>query len=145
MNISVYRLALVKETSLPYKTAPQMHSPADVADVVRTYLKGTDREHFVVLFLNTKSKLIGIHTVSIGDLSSAIVHPREVFKGAMLANADTIICAHNHPSNDAQPSDADLAITRKLVEAGRFLDIKVQDHVIVADDHFISLASRGVL
>jgi len=145
MNISVFRLSLVKEKSLPYKTAPQMQSPADVADVVRAYLKGTDREHFVALFLDTKGKLIGIHTVSMGDLTSAIVHPREFFKGAMLANAASIICAHNHPSNDAEPSDADIAITRRLVDAGRFLDMHVVDHVIVADDHFISLASRGLL
>src|SRR5262249_4838420 len=117
MNISVYRLLLIKDRSLPYKEARQMLTPADVADLVRTYLQRTDREHFTVVFLDSQSKVIGVNTVSVGTLTESLVHPREVFKGAILANAASIICAHNHPSGIASASEADVCVTRKLVDS----------------------------
>src|SRR5215813_4363443 len=109
MNISVFRLSLVKDASLPYKGARELLTPADVADLIRTYLKQTDREHFIVVFLDSNSKVIGINTISVGTLTESLVHPREVFKGAILANAASLICAHNHPSGIASASAADMS------------------------------------
>jgi len=81
--------------------------------------------------LNQKNRVIGIHTVSMGSLTASVVHPREVFKVAILANCASILLAHNHPSGDCQPSKEDRAITTRLVEAGRLLGISVLDHVII--------------
>jgi DNA repair protein RadC len=145
MNISVFRLSLVKDTSLPYKEVRQILTPADVADLIRIYLKQTDREHFVAVFLDSHSKVIGIHTVSIGTLTESLVHPREVFKGAILANASSIVCAHNHPSGIASASAADISVTSTLVDAGRILGIRVEDHVIIGDEGFTSFREEGLL
>ena len=85
----------------------------------------------MLLMLNQKNRVIGIHTVSMGSLTASVVHPREVFKVAILANCASILLAHNHPSGDCQPSKEDRAITTRLVEAGRLLGISVLDHVII--------------
>ena len=113
--------------------------------VLRHYLQDTDREHFIVLFLDSHSAVIGINTVSVGTLTESLVHPREVFKGAILANAASIICAHNHPTGIAQASEADICITQKLKEAGRILGIPVEDHVIVGEDRPFSFRQQGLL
>ena len=110
------------------------------------YLKETDREHFVVVLLDTKSAVIGITTVSIGILDSALVHPREVYKPAILSNAAAIILAHNHPSGDPTPSAEDRRITQRIHEAGQVLGIEVLDHLIIGDrTRFVSLKERGML
>src|SRR5690606_34740273 len=97
------------------------------------YLDGADREHFVVLLLDTQNQIIGIHTVTVGTLDASLIHPREVFKSAILANAASIILAHNHPSGDPAPSAEDRSVTRLLTEAGVTIGIEVLDHVIVGD------------
>ena len=89
--------------------------------------------------------MIGINTVSIGTLTESLVHAREVFKGAILANAASIICAHNHPSGDALASEADLAVTSKLKESGRILGIPIEDHVIVGEAGYFSFRQQGLL
>ena len=105
-----------------------------------------DREHFVVLLLNQKNRVIGVHTVSVGSLTASVVHPRETFKAAILANAAAIICGHNHPSGDCQPSKEDRAITARLVEGGKLLGIAVLDHVIIGDENkYFSFADEGLL
>ena len=90
-----------------------------------------EKEHLVVLFLNTKLRCTGYHVVSMGSLNESIAHPREVFRPAIVAGAYGIVLAHNHPSGDPSPSGADLAVTRRMEDAGKLLDIKVFDHVIV--------------
>jgi DNA repair protein RadC len=126
--VNIYRVTLVRESSVPLPTV-KLRSSTDAAEIARQYLKHTDREHFVTLFLNRKNTVIGINTVSIGSLTASVVHPREVFKPAILANAAAIICAHNHPSGDPQPSQEDRVLTKRLVEAGKLLGIEVLDHV----------------
>ncbi|MDE3074994.1 MAG: JAB domain-containing protein [Chloroflexota bacterium] len=111
-----------------------MANPGKVAAVVRDYLADVDREHFVVLLLDAKSRIIGINTVAVGTLDGAPVHPREVFKAAVLANAACVIVAHNHPSGDPTPSPQDRAVTRLLQRAGDAMRIPVLDHVIVTAD-----------
>ena len=127
----VYRVQLVRETGIE---RPQIDGSCDAAQILCRYLENEDREHFVALMLDVKNKVIGIHTVSIGNLNSAIVSPREVFKAAILANASSIIVAHNHPSGDVTPSPEDIQVTKMLVNAGKLLDIEVLDHVIVGED-----------
>ncbi|WP_240420333.1 RadC family protein [Paenibacillus periandrae] len=90
-----------------------------------------DREHFIVIYLNVKNRVIGRETISIGSLNAAIVHPREVFKAAIRRGAASIICAHNHPSGKPDPSSEDIELTKRLVEAGEIVGIEVLDHIIV--------------
>jgi DNA repair protein RadC len=93
--------------------------------------------------LDTKNRLLSWETVSLGTLSTSVVHPREVFKGAILANAASIILCHNHPSGDPKPSAEDIAITKRLAEAGKILGIDVLDHIIFGEEGFVSLKERN--
>jgi DNA repair protein RadC len=114
--------------------------------ILQSYLADVDREHFVVLLLSQKNRVIGIHTVSVGSLTASVVHPHETFKAAILANAAAIICGHNHPSGDCQPSKEDRAITARLVAGVRLLGITVLDHVIIGDENkYFSFADEGLL
>jgi DNA repair protein RadC len=129
----------------PSEGKAQVKSPEDVVGVVGGRLKGKKREHFLTLLLDTRNRLIRVATVSMGSLDSSIVHPREVFKEAISASAASVIFVHNHPSGDAEPSEDDIELTRRLVEAGKVLGIAVLDHVIVGDGVFMSLkGSKGL-
>lgn len=99
----------------------------------------------IVLHLDNKNGIVCIDRVSTGSLNQCIVHPREVFKGALLSSAAALILVHNHPSGDPEPSREDMDITKRLSEAGKLFDIKVLDHVIVGEGRFISLDERGLL
>lgn len=142
----LYRVALVREASVPL-SSPTIRSSKDAAAIFRSHLAGVDREHFVILFLDRKNKVIGVNTVSVGSLTASIVSPREVFKPAIIANASAIICAHNHPSGDPKPSPEDRTLTERLYQAGKLLDIQVLDHIIVGDGTttFYSFADHGTL
>ena len=107
--------------------------PCRAAAIASRILAGLDREAFLVIHLDTKRRALSVEVVAVGTLASTLVHPREVFKGAMLANASAIILAHNHPSGDPSPSQEDLALTRGLLEAGAVVGIAVEDHVIVGE------------
>jgi DNA repair protein RadC len=146
MYIPVYQVMLVRDGSC-VTDRKIVQSPLDVYSVLKNYLnpESLDREHFVVAMLNTKNKIIGLHTVSIGCLNASVVHPREVFKPALLSNAATVILAHNHPSGNPDPSDEDLSVTRRLFDAGKILGINVRDHIILGDDSFFSFKEKGML
>jgi DNA repair protein RadC len=117
-----------------------------VAKLLQEYLKNTDREYFVVFFLDQKNRLTGVHTVSMGSMTASVVHPREVFKAAILAQAAAIVCGHNHPSGDVQPSQEDRAITIRLYQAGKLLGINLIDHVIIGTPNvYFSFADEGLL
>src|SRR5881296_3675950 len=128
-RVPIYRIALVREGAMP-SDEDRIHNSGTVNRLLQRYLPDADREHFVVILLDQKHGVIGINTVSVGSLTASIVKPREVFKPAILANAAAIICGHNHPSGDPGPSQDDRALTHKLVQAGKLLDIDVLDHVI---------------
>lgn len=147
-HLPIYGVKLVRTGTIAIgeQQRPRMNGPAEVAALLWRYLKDTDREHFAALLLDTKNQLIGVTTVSVGDLSSALVHPREVFKPAILANAASIILAHNHPSGDPQPSPEDCQVTRRLQEAGQILGIEVLDHVVIGDaSRWASLREKGLM
>jgi DNA repair protein RadC len=143
-KIPVYRIAMIKESAISVEQT-KIRSPRDVFDAVRGYLADVDREHFLTLLLNTKNGIVGVNTTSIGTLNSSLVHPREVFKAAIIANSAAVILVHCHPSGNPDPSNEDLEITRRLVEAGKILGIEVLDHVIVGDGCWVSLKEKGIL
>jgi DNA repair protein RadC len=144
-KIRVFKLKLVESSTKSVKVE-KVNSAEAAAQIFATYLEGEDREHFVLLMLDLKKRIIGIHTVSIGSLTQSIVHPREVFKAAILANAHAIIVGHNHPTGDTTPSIADLDVTRELVSAGELLRIPVLDHIIVGHDgKYLSLLDEGLM
>src|SRR6266852_264500 len=143
-SVPIYKISLVREGRVACYEQ-QIRSSADASRLLHTYLANVDREHFVIILLNQKNRVIGVNTVSVGSLTASIVHPREVFKGAILANAASIICGHNHPSTDCQPSREDRAITTRLVEAGKLLGISILDHVIIGGEgRYFSFADEGL-
>jgi len=145
-RINFYTLKMVKEDSVPYEV-PVIKSPTEVYQAAKQLLALHEKpqEHFCILCLNTKNKIVGVHTISIGSLNASIVHPREVFKAAILNNASRIICLHNHPSGDPEPSKEDIEITRRLVEAGEIIGIEVLDHVIIGEQRYLSIKERGLM
>jgi DNA repair protein RadC len=145
-HIPVIRLTMVREGTVKYESNA-IKSPEDAVKIFENFLeqKGyLDRENFMMMTLNTKNKTIGLNMVSVGSLNSSIVHPREVFKLAILQNARSIIVAHNHPSGDTNPSKEDIELTKRLVEAGEILGIDVLDHLVIGDD-YTSLATEGYI
>src|SRR5215831_11581853 len=144
-SVPIYRVTLVKEGRVPCYNQ-QIRSAVDASTLLHTYLADVDREHFVIILINQKNRVLGVNTVSVGSLTASIVHPREVFKGAILSNAASIICGHNHPSTECQPSREDRALTTRLVEAGKLLGISVLDHVIIGGEgKYFSFADENLL
>jgi len=127
------------------KAPHPVRGPEDVVAIIGRKLRAEAREHFVVLLLNARHECMAIETVSIGSLNASIVHPREVFKPAVVVSAASVVLVHNHPSGDPEPSEEDLSITRRLVQVGELLGIGVLDHVIVAERGIVSLRSRGAM
>ena len=124
---------------------PVIRSPQDVANLLMPELRDLKKEHLKSLLLDTKNRVLKIHTVSVGILDSSLVHPREVFKDAIIASAAAIIVAHNHPSGDPTPSPEDRQITKRLYDAGQILGIELLDHIVIGDNRWVSLKERGFL
>lgn len=120
------------------------NSPQMIFEYLREKIGKEKKEHFIVLCFDTRNNLIS-DDVSVGTLNASLVHPREVFKKAILNNSSHVIVAHNHPSGDPTPSENDIATTRRLVESGKILGITVVDHIIVTQNSFVSLKERGVV
>ena len=142
LSVPWVRVMLVQETEGPYQ--PPISQSNDVARLCADMLR-LDREEFRVLLLNAKHRVMGVHTVSVGSLTVSIVHPREVYKAAILANAAAIIGIHNHPSGNPDPSPEDHALTKRLSEAGNILGITLLDHVIIGQNTHYSFADQGQL
>jgi len=140
-EVVMQTLKLVK-TGVVQENAPQYTSPAKVYLDFRRMAK-LDREHFIVLHLDGKSRILAKETVSIGSLNSAIVTPREVFKAAIYNNSAALILLHNHPSGDPTPSPADLEVTERLVEAGNLIGIEILDHVIIGNYDYYSVIHKN--
>lgn len=103
------------------------------------------KELFVCVHLNTKNMVLRKETISIGSLNSSIVHPREVFSNAVKHSASGVVLCHNHPSGDSQPSCEDIETTKRLVDAGNVLGIKVLDHIIIGNGEYVSFKERGLI
>lgn len=119
--------------------------PRSVVKAIRASIKDKAKEHFKLILLNARNKIPGVSTISIGSLNASIVHPREVFKDAIMHNAYSVVLAHNHPSGDSEPSEDDLTITKRLKESGKIQGIEVIDHIIITKNGFFSFKERGLI
>ena len=155
---SVHGIGLAKAAQLQaaVELARRLLLPADAirpvidsidaaAAVLRPRLVDKRKEHVVALLLDTRHRLIRVSPIAVGSLSASLVHPRELFKEAIAASAAAILIAHNHPSGDPEPSEHDLELTGRLLEAGAVLGIAVLDHLIIGADGVVSLAARGLM
>ncbi|SCY15932.1 RadC family protein [Alkaliphilus peptidifermentans] len=123
----------------------KIKSPEDVVDLLMEEMRYNKKEHFNILLLNTKNELIAEENISVGSLNASIVHPREVFIRAIKRSSSAIILVHNHPSGDPSPSSEDISITKRLIDAGDILGIKVLDHIIIGDGVFTSLKEKSLM
>lgn len=141
-RINIISLRMVKESSLLYKDRC-IRSPEDGYNLLKQFLGEVDREYFIVVCLDTKNQPTAINICHIGSLNASLVHPREVMKPAILSNAASILVGHNQPSGQAEPSQEDINVTKKLVEAGKIIGIDLLDHIVMGEDSFVSLKEKG--
>jgi len=139
-----------KDTSIQYPELNEMPkkkitSPKDVYELFSPIFKEQPVEIFVVIWLSSANKVIGYEIVTRGTLNSSVIDPRSAFRGSIVANAAAMILAHCHPSGNTEPSSEDIAVTKKLVECGKLLEIPVYDHIIFAGDSFTSFVERRLM
>lgn len=130
--------------------APQLKegtvaSSSWVGNYLTKELSNLTQENVVALYLNTKNEIVKKETIFIGSLNSSVAHPREIFKGAIRYSAARIIVAHNHPSGNTEPSEADYSFTRRMVDAGEMMGIEVLDHFIIGENKYLSLREEGLM
>ena len=142
LSVKELALRLIRRADADIKI---IHGPEDAARVLIPFFRLQTKENFVVMALNTKNYVIAIETVSVGSLTASIVHPREVFEVAVRNHAASLIISHNHPSFVVNPSTEDIAVTQRLVKAGKLMDIPVLDHIIIGNENFVSLKEKGLL
>ena len=128
----------------------KVHNPEAVAEVFREVLKNEDKvdqqkEHFWVMGLNTKNRVLYLELVSLGTLTEGLVHPREVFRSAIIKDVCSLIFCHNHPSGEAEPSGHDITVTQRLKKGGEILGIKILDHIILGENDIFSFNQEGIL
>ena len=123
----------------------QISAPSEIGEIFVPILRDEEKEKFIVVCLNTANKIIRYSVVSVGNLDTSVVHPREVFKIAIENNAKSIILVHNHPSGSIEPSSADISITQKLVEVGKVMQIPVLDHIIIGGNEHSSMLMKKLL
>lgn len=149
VRLSVLGLRVVKERSGNYDFEDKkISSPDKVRDILEEVFELSElaEEVFILMCLDTKNKVTGLFKVSQGSLNASIVHPREVFKRALMQNSNAVILAHSHPSGDVTPSGEDISVTRRLQEAGDILGIKVLDHLIIgAGGRYKSFKEDGII
>lgn len=145
-SVPKYCIKLVTESQV-YYDGRKIMCAYDIADFLKTIgLHEKAQEEFYSIYLNTKNKIVGVEMVSRGTLNASLIHPRGVFKGAILANAHAVILAHNHPSGDVEPSHADKSVTEILRKAGELLSIEILDHVIIGSaEAYLSFNEKGLM
>lgn len=146
-GLSIQQIKAIKSL-LHFMTAPQnapklIRTPEHVAELLRSKLAFRNREHFYALYLNTKNRLIACKQISLGTLNATVIHPREVFRPAILYAASSVICAHNHPSGNPTPSEEDINTTLRLQQAGTIIGIDLLDHIIFGHQNYVSLKQQG--
>ncbi len=123
----------------------KVSSPHILANLLMDEMRYLNKEHFRIAILDTKNQILAIENISIGTLNASIVHPRDVFYASIRRSANSIILIHNHPSGDPEPSNEDINITNRLIEAGNLLGIKVLDHIIIGDRKYISFKEKNLI
>jgi DNA repair protein RadC len=145
--ISIYRVSLVKDGRVSFGES-RLHNAPQAQDILRKLIekKGqSDREQFCIILLNARNEIIGMNIVATGTLTSTTVHPREVFKPAIIANAAAMILCHNHPSGDPSPSPEDFNLTKMIIQTSKMIGIQVHEHLIInmEDERYYSFADNG--
>ena len=143
-RLNNYRVSLVKDSSQMIDGSKRMASSADIIAAAQD-MKLLDREQLRVYYLNARNGIIGWEMISQGSLTASIAHPREIFKGAILATCAGIVLVHNHPSGDPAPSDEDIRLTKRVVEGGKILGINVLDHIVIAESGSYSFNASGLI
>ena len=138
------KVMLVREGDKKYKRK-KFYISSDVYEFLKPSMENLDREHFVVIHLDVRNHAIGVEDTSIGSTASIAVFPKDVLKGALLANASSIIIAHNHPSGEVEPSAEDRALTKNLKQTCELVGINLVDHIIVGHEKYTSFADRHEL
>lgn len=133
------------ESSLQKETTNKKIGPEIIYQAVRSKIINYHKEHFIVVSLDNRNKIIGVDVVSIGTLNSNLVHPRETFEVAIKRHAAQIVLCHNHPSGELTPSDDDISVTKNIIAAGRILGIQVIDHLIITRDGLYSFSKNHLL
>jgi DNA repair protein RadC len=123
---------------------PQITSPADAANLLMLEMSRLEQEQLRVLLLDTKNYVMAVHTLYMGNANTTIIRVGEVFREAVRENTTALILVHNHPSGDPTPSPEDVQVTRRIIEAGRLLDIEVLDHLVIGHQRYVSLKERGL-
>ena len=141
---AVYETLTVKEETANYLKPNTRYTSASQIQDTFGFLRNETKEYFIALHLDGKNRIICCDICSVGSLNQSIVHPREIYKTALLSSAAAILCLHNHPTGDPSPSNEDLEVTRRLKEAGTLLGIKVLDHIIIGD-YYYSFVENGHL
>ena len=141
-RIDIVKIKMVKESSVKYENR-RIKNPWDAYKIFNDYIDDSNKEMFVLMCLNNKTEPTHISTISIGSVNESIVNPAEVFKVALLSNANRIIVCHNHPSGDPKPSEADRRITERLHNAGEIIGIKLLDHFVIGDGVYYSFKENG--
>ena len=141
-EINLISLKVVREKSIGYTFDPIL-KPKDIFNMIKRLIGDTDREYFLVINVDVKNKPTSIEIASIGTLTEANIHPREIFKSAIITNSNKIILSHTHPSGDPKPSFEDIKVTKKLQKVGDIIGIPILDHIIIGDDHYFSFAENG--
>jgi DNA repair protein RadC len=141
LNRSIVKVQLLQDVNSSHYDV-KINNAADVDKLVGAELRKLDREYLLAIYLTSRNKVIDIEVVAIGCLTQVPVHPREVIKSAILANAHSFILVHNHPSGDQQPTKEDHKITEEMIEVGRLMQIPLKDHVIIGKGWF-SFFERG--
>jgi DNA repair protein RadC len=129
-TIPTYRISLVRDGRIEVRT---IFGATDVLKASKSFIR-SDREQFICLYLNARNQVIAHHVASVGTVNACLVHPREVFKVAILKNACAIIVAHNHPSGETEPTEKDIEMTKRLKDTGEILGVELVDHIIVTPD-----------
>ncbi len=135
---------------ISYDKKSPITRPEDIAALLQAWLKtldevDRDKEHFIAILLNTRSKIKNIEIISIGIVNACLIHPREVFKRAILETSSQIIIAHNHPSGDCEPSKEDIEITERLKDAGKIIGIELLDHIVFSSHDYYSFTRNGLI
>ena len=143
-RVDIVSIKMVREGSTKYENR-KIETPFDAYVLLKSFLEDSDREKLLVVCLDTKNQPINICTVSVGTLNSSLVHPREIFKTAILSNSNQIMLAHNHPSGISAPSNEDKAMTSRIKDAGVILGIELIDHIIIGSNEYFSFKENRLM
>ncbi|MBF7025362.1 JAB domain-containing protein [Staphylococcus kloosii] len=142
-EINIVSLQMIKTDTLSYLKA-RISNPEDAVEIMHSFIGNSDREHLILISMNSKNEPTHIQSLSIRSINQTVIHPREVFKTAILSNANSIMLGHNHPSGDVTPSPEDIIVTERLMLISEMMGILFYDHIIFSDSHTYSIKQHDL-